>query len=263
MAEIIQFRRGSAAYWTAVNPVLAQGELGYEIDTLKVKLGDGVTAWNDLAYWGGAESLFLGTYVDLGALTTAHPAPVEGSKANIDAGVGSDVMNALWDNNDDKWVLGGVVAGMQSEMEAATAKPAPDDADVFARLDSTDSNKLVKWLWSDIKAALVAFLDARYRPLHDRLIKKLDVSGTYAFDLLSGETWRLTMIANTAFSIGTKPPANFTKTVTSQMDGNFAPTWSAEISQYKTGSYDGTKLNTLVIEYVEGTMTKFQITQND
>tara|TARA_R110000796_G_scaffold76589_6_gene171222 strand:+ start:869 stop:1696 length:828 start_codon:yes stop_codon:yes gene_type:complete len=55
MAEQIQLRSGTAAAWTAANPTLAQGELGLETDTLKMKLGDGVTAWTaPLAYWGYA-----------------------------------------------------------------------------------------------------------------------------------------------------------------------------------------------------------------
>lgn len=50
MASRIQFRRGLAASWASVNPVLAQGEPGYETDTNKTKVGDGVTAWNALSY---------------------------------------------------------------------------------------------------------------------------------------------------------------------------------------------------------------------
>lgn len=46
----IQFRRGTAAAWTAANPVLATGEPGFETDTGKFKLGDGTTAWVDLDY---------------------------------------------------------------------------------------------------------------------------------------------------------------------------------------------------------------------
>lgn len=43
-------RRGTAAEWTAANPVLLDGEPGYETDTRKVKWGDGATAWNALLY---------------------------------------------------------------------------------------------------------------------------------------------------------------------------------------------------------------------
>lgn len=48
----IQFRRGTAAQWSAANPTLAQGELGMETDTYKFKIGTGSTAWNSLAYGG-------------------------------------------------------------------------------------------------------------------------------------------------------------------------------------------------------------------
>jgi len=55
MADVIIFqrhwqRRGDAALWTSVNPVLADGEIGYETDTSKWKFGDGVTAWVSLDY---------------------------------------------------------------------------------------------------------------------------------------------------------------------------------------------------------------------
>lgn len=46
----IRLRRGTAAAWTAANPVLASGEPGVETDTGRQKVGDGVTAWNDLDY---------------------------------------------------------------------------------------------------------------------------------------------------------------------------------------------------------------------
>ena len=49
----IQHRRDTAANWTSVNPTLAAGELGFETNTLKFKIGDGSTAWNALAYQNG------------------------------------------------------------------------------------------------------------------------------------------------------------------------------------------------------------------
>jgi hypothetical protein len=49
----IKLRRGTAAQWTASNPILAEGEMGLETDTRKFKVGTGVGAWNSLSYWGG------------------------------------------------------------------------------------------------------------------------------------------------------------------------------------------------------------------
>jgi len=53
MATKIQLRRDLAANWTGTNPVLAQGEPGVELDTRQMKIGDGISAWNDLAYAAG------------------------------------------------------------------------------------------------------------------------------------------------------------------------------------------------------------------
>lgn len=56
MAVRIQFRRGTASEWTSANPTLAAGELGYETDTTKFKLGDGSTAWTSLGYGGVSQA---------------------------------------------------------------------------------------------------------------------------------------------------------------------------------------------------------------
>jgi hypothetical protein len=52
MAIQIQLRRGTASQWTTANTLLAQGEIGLELDTNKIKLGDGTTSWNSLGYYG-------------------------------------------------------------------------------------------------------------------------------------------------------------------------------------------------------------------
>lgn len=45
-----QQRRDTAANWTSNNPTLLAGELGYETDTGKWKIGTGSTAWTSLSY---------------------------------------------------------------------------------------------------------------------------------------------------------------------------------------------------------------------
>lgn len=47
---LIQHKTGTASQWTSVNPTLAKGEIGFETDTAKMKIGDGVTAYNNLPY---------------------------------------------------------------------------------------------------------------------------------------------------------------------------------------------------------------------
>jgi hypothetical protein len=57
----IQVRRGTASEWTSANPTLAAGEWGYETDTGKVKIGNGLTAWNSLGYTGAGDVTLTGT----------------------------------------------------------------------------------------------------------------------------------------------------------------------------------------------------------
>lgn len=53
----IRPRRGTTTQWKSANPILAEGEMGVEVPSsgvgkgvVKVKFGDGVTAWNNLPY---------------------------------------------------------------------------------------------------------------------------------------------------------------------------------------------------------------------
>jgi len=50
LSALQQQRRDTAANWTTANPTLLNGELGYETDTGKWKIGDGSTAWTALGY---------------------------------------------------------------------------------------------------------------------------------------------------------------------------------------------------------------------
>ncbi len=46
----IRMRRASATLWTDANPVLGLGEGGFEVDTNKLKIGDGSGLWTELDY---------------------------------------------------------------------------------------------------------------------------------------------------------------------------------------------------------------------
>lgn len=51
----LQLPQYTAAALTAANPVLLDGEVVYESDTRRHKIGDGVKAWNALPYAGGGD----------------------------------------------------------------------------------------------------------------------------------------------------------------------------------------------------------------
>ena len=90
MAVNILLRRGTAAEWTASNPILLEGEVGVETDSKKLKVGDGLTAWASLPYITltptAAASLYAPianpTFTGTVSLDTGVSFVFEGSTAN-------------------------------------------------------------------------------------------------------------------------------------------------------------------------------------
>lgn len=94
--SLMQQRRDTAANWTSDNPTLLNGELGYETDTGKWKVGNGSTAWTSLAYtpWGQISYPIVTADIANDAVTGDKLAN------NIDIAGTLDVTNAAtFDNN--------------------------------------------------------------------------------------------------------------------------------------------------------------------
>ena len=77
----MQQRRGTAQQWTDANPRLAAGEIGFETDTGKFKVGDDVNFWDDLAYFVNADDLAgeLGDYATEEYVTQAVSGILDGA----------------------------------------------------------------------------------------------------------------------------------------------------------------------------------------
>lgn len=83
MPEItkLQWRRGTAAQWVTADPVLSSGTPGFETDTGKFKIGDGVTAWTALPYSVAASGAVGAT----GATGATGPAGASGVPGEVGA----------------------------------------------------------------------------------------------------------------------------------------------------------------------------------
>ena len=67
-------RNDTAANWTTKNPILLKGELGIEIDTNLIKIGNGTATWSELSYVNESAP----------AETTYHATPVD-DQSDLDA----------------------------------------------------------------------------------------------------------------------------------------------------------------------------------
>ena len=50
MAVRIQMRRGTSSEWNDADPILNEGEIGYNSTLGQIKVGDGSTIWSELTY---------------------------------------------------------------------------------------------------------------------------------------------------------------------------------------------------------------------
>jgi len=108
MATRMQQRRGTASQWVSSNagdgPILNAGEIGWESDTNKFKIGDGVSYWDDLTYFVDATDVVaaaLGAYLqdsDVGAVSGV--AGLDASKNLIVPGTSIHIEGATDNTNE-------------------------------------------------------------------------------------------------------------------------------------------------------------------
>ena len=90
MTSRLQNRRDTAANWTTNNPTLAAGEIGYETDTGKLKIGTGSANWTSLGYTqnGTVTSIVAGTGLTGGTITSTGTVALSTPVAVADGGTG-------------------------------------------------------------------------------------------------------------------------------------------------------------------------------
>lgn len=106
-------RRGTAAQWTSENPILLEGEQGYETDTGKLKIGDGILSWTSLGYFTPSLGAVTSVSGKTGAVTLVKSDVGLGNVDNtsdINKPISTAVAGALADKAD---LVGGKLASSQ------------------------------------------------------------------------------------------------------------------------------------------------------
>jgi len=152
VATKIQLRRGTSSQWTSTNPVLSSGEVGFETNTNKFKIGDGATSWTSLKY-----------FIDLNTVNTAI------SDA-VDAVVGLtpdtlDTLKELADSiNNDPNFFTSVTASISAQVSTLAGEVASD----IAALTTNDIGE----------GSNLYFVNSRVTDITDNLYVKTASAGT-------------------------------------------------------------------------------------
>ena len=149
----IRQRRDTALNWTTVNPVLHLGEVGWETDTRKAKLGDGVTVWTGLAYVDGGVS----SWGDLTGKPAVFP-PAEHNHDTLYSRTISRAGNGTWPNRP-----AGVPQVLWQDLTGLTPSDPPQFAEATDLILSPDSPSDGSITWGTVldKPATLAHIVAR------------------------------------------------------------------------------------------------------
>lgn len=81
----LQVRRGTSSSWTSANPTLYAGEIGFETDSGRIKIGDGTTIWNSLDYNFIVPTGFLaGSGISLSAAADGSTLTISSSNPTVE-----------------------------------------------------------------------------------------------------------------------------------------------------------------------------------
>ena len=154
MATIIsttfRLKRGLAERWQELNLVLDPGEPGFELDTYRLKIGDGETPWNDLPYVGGPGTGTSGDSIVVDTVlsnTSLNPIANKAVKAALDS------LEALI--NDNSYDFGnGFVVTEADGIKTVEIDPSILNIDVSNFVSVDEFDKVVKTV-----EALVAYVN--------------------------------------------------------------------------------------------------------
>jgi len=154
----------------------SNGSLGTTV-TEKI-IGVAVSTTQIVIIAGTNESLFKGYHTSEANLEAAYPTGIAGSYAIVDAGIGTDAVIFIWDNNTEGWIQGGGVvpyatdtvrgiAKLYSDVSAQNTDGAPDQNAVFDAL---------------ALKANITYVDAQVATKYDFLVSLRTLTASHTLD---------------------------------------------------------------------------------
>jgi hypothetical protein len=105
MSTRMQQRRGTSSQWTTGNPVLSAGEIGFETNTGKFKIGNGTSAWSALDYFASSAEI---TAILDGAPDALNTLNELAAAINDDPNFFTTVSNSIFNHENDTTGVHGI-----------------------------------------------------------------------------------------------------------------------------------------------------------
>ena len=141
------FRSDTLENWESINPILRAGEFGIVTngsETQKVKIGDGVTPWNELSWWMGPK----------GNTGIQGPQGIQGEKGEKGDDGATPIIDQIYDPNSENAQSGTAVAEAIGQNNAQI-DVAINNGDAYA---ISTANAYTDERIGDIEAALDSIL---------------------------------------------------------------------------------------------------------
>ena len=213
MATRIQIRRDTATNWSSANTILAQGEMALETDTMKMKVGDGTTAWGALDYTlDPASATGRVTGADAGSISTKLYSPtanviLEPGTGGTNVSNGNMTVNGTFNASDMGTYVGSVISDNTSLTNALqqleTAVEAAEESSDFATLAGVGTSDTNLTTFTGTTISDNGSIKAGMQELETAVETKLDASAHTQASLGVDHLVTLSGVADSADDLGT------------------------------------------------------------
>lgn len=162
----MQVRRDTAANWENVNPILAEGEMGYDTTNKLTKIGDGVTEWKKLSYFSkeniidSFSNCDWTTIAKVAAAGTASKYFNVGDEKVVELSTGEQITVVILGFNHDELTAGGtapISIGMKDCLQTTYSMNSSDTSSGGwdkSKMRSQTMQTLLSQLPSDLAAVI-------------------------------------------------------------------------------------------------------------
>jgi hypothetical protein len=226
-------RRGAAATWTSTNPTLGAGEIGYETDTGKFKIGTGAATWTSLGYFNQDPVTTKG---DLYTFSTTDARLAVGNNGETLVADSAATTGLSWQGNyaagKNKVINGDFNVNQRSFTTTTTSNTFGFDRWLFGTLDGTVTYTAETFTpgsapvagYEGTNFAQIAVTGQTLTTAQSQLIQRIESARTFAGQTLTFSFWakantgtpNVNVQLTQSFGTGGSPSANVVTNGTNQ-----------------------------------------------